>query len=42
VRALAELQQRVALLEAAEFDEVIVAYAEPADLQAAARLLEPR
>jgi alkanesulfonate monooxygenase SsuD/methylene tetrahydromethanopterin reductase-like flavin-dependent oxidoreductase (luciferase family) len=42
VRTLAELQQRVALLETAGFDEVIVAYAELADLQTAARLLNRR
>ena len=39
VRSLAELQQRVAILEAAGFDEVIVAYADLADLEAAAHIL---
>ena len=37
---LAALKDRVAVLEAAGFDEVIVAYADRADLEAAARLLE--
>ena len=39
VRSLTELQQRAAALEAAGFDEVIVAYADLADLEAAAQLL---
>ena len=37
---LAALKDRVAVLEAAGFDEVIVAYADRADLEAAARLLD--
>ena len=37
---LAALRDRVAVLEAAGFDEVIVAYAERADLEATARLLD--
>lgn len=40
VRTLDELRQRVAVLEAAGFDEVIVAYADLADLETAARLLD--
>ena len=39
VSSLEELRQRVATLEAAGFDEVIVAYADRADLEAAAQLL---
>jgi alkanesulfonate monooxygenase SsuD/methylene tetrahydromethanopterin reductase-like flavin-dependent oxidoreductase (luciferase family) len=39
VRSLDELQRRVAILEAAGFDEVIVAYADLADLEAAVRVL---
>ena len=39
VDTLAELQRRVSVLEAAGFDEVIVAYAEMADLQTAAELI---
>jgi hypothetical protein len=39
VTTLTELQRRVARLEAAGFDEVIVAYADRADLEAAAVLL---
>lgn len=42
VSTLGELQQRVEVLEAAGFDEVIVAYAEMADLQTAAQLVESR
>ena len=38
--SLAALQERVATLEAAGFDEVIVAYADMADLEVVARLLE--
>jgi hypothetical protein len=34
-----KLRQRVAMLEAAGFDEVIVAYADLADLETAAELL---
>jgi hypothetical protein len=36
---LDELRQRVTMLEAAGFDEVIVAYADLADLETAAELL---
>jgi alkanesulfonate monooxygenase SsuD/methylene tetrahydromethanopterin reductase-like flavin-dependent oxidoreductase (luciferase family) len=39
VASLAELQRRVMVLETARFDEVIVAYADLADLDAAARLV---
>lgn len=39
VDTLAELQRRVAVLEAAGFDEVIIAYADMADLQTAAELI---
>jgi hypothetical protein len=39
VTTLEALQQRVAALEAAGFDEVIVAYADMADLQTAAQLV---
>jgi hypothetical protein len=39
VASLVELQRRVMVLEAAGFDEVIVAYADLADLDAAARLV---
>jgi hypothetical protein len=39
VTSLAELQRRVTVLETAGFDEVIVAYADLADLDAAARLM---
>jgi len=39
VTTLDELQQRVGVLEAAGFDEIIVAYAEMADLQTAAQLV---
>jgi alkanesulfonate monooxygenase SsuD/methylene tetrahydromethanopterin reductase-like flavin-dependent oxidoreductase (luciferase family) len=39
VTTLEELQERVGALEAAGFDEVIVAYAEMADLQTAAQLV---
>jgi alkanesulfonate monooxygenase SsuD/methylene tetrahydromethanopterin reductase-like flavin-dependent oxidoreductase (luciferase family) len=39
---LEDLQQRVGLLEAGGFDEVIVAYAEMADLQTAAQLVTSR
>ena len=39
VADLDELRQRVTILEAAGFDEVIVAYADQADLETAARLL---
>ena len=38
--SLAALRDRVAALEAAGFDEVIVAYADRADLETAARLLD--
>ena len=38
--SLAALEERVAILEAAGFDEVIVAYADRADLETAARLLD--
>ncbi len=40
VDTLDELQRRVTVLEAAGFEEVIVAYADMADLQAAAQLLK--
>ena len=40
VSTLEELQQRVEVLEAAGFDEVIVAYAEMADLRTAAQLVQ--
>jgi hypothetical protein len=39
VTTLTELQQRVAMLDAAGFDEVIVAYADRVDLDTAVRLL---
>jgi hypothetical protein len=39
VTTLEELQERVGALEAVGFDEVIVAYAEMADLQTAAQLV---
>jgi alkanesulfonate monooxygenase SsuD/methylene tetrahydromethanopterin reductase-like flavin-dependent oxidoreductase (luciferase family) len=39
VAAFPELQRRVAILEEAGFDEVIIAYADLADLDTAARLL---
>jgi alkanesulfonate monooxygenase SsuD/methylene tetrahydromethanopterin reductase-like flavin-dependent oxidoreductase (luciferase family) len=39
VRTLEELRQRIARLETAGFDEVIVAYAEMGDLETAAQLL---
>jgi alkanesulfonate monooxygenase SsuD/methylene tetrahydromethanopterin reductase-like flavin-dependent oxidoreductase (luciferase family) len=39
VASLAELQRRVTVLEAAAFDEVIIAYADLDDLHAAARLV---
>lgn len=39
VATLSELQRRVAILESAGFDEVIVAYADLADLDTAARLI---
>jgi hypothetical protein len=39
VASLAELERRVMVLETAGFDEVIVAYADLADLDAAARLV---
>ena len=38
--SLAALEERVATLEAAGFDEVIVAYADRADLETAAHLLD--
>ena len=40
VTSLDELRQRIAILEAAGFDEVIVAYADMADLETAAALLD--
>lgn len=42
VSTLDELQRRVRALEAGGFDEVIVAYAEMADLQTAAQLVQSR
>lgn len=42
VSTLKELQQRVGVLEADGFDEVIVAYADMADLQTAAQLIQSR
>jgi alkanesulfonate monooxygenase SsuD/methylene tetrahydromethanopterin reductase-like flavin-dependent oxidoreductase (luciferase family) len=39
VSSLDELQRRIAMLDAAGFDEVMVAYADLADLETAARLL---